>query len=71
MPQLSSDEIAGLARTFAYYVKFPENRWNDIKIAEKFTPKGNKMHELLGKEFDLNYRISDGKTSSDGLDLHD
>jgi len=71
MPQLSSDEIAGLARTFAYYVKFPENRWKDIKIAEKFTPKGNKMHELLGKEFDLNYRISDGKTSSDGLDLHD
>lgn len=71
MPQLSSTEIAGLARTFAYYVKFPEERWDDIKLAEKFTPEGDKMHELLGKEFDIKYRISDSKTSSDGLDLHD
>ena len=71
MPQLSSNEIAGLARTFAYYVKFPESRWSDIKIAEKFDSEGDKMHEKLGKEFDQKYRISDSKTSSDGLDLHD
>ena len=71
MPQLSSSEIAGLARTFAYYVKFPKDRWNDIRIAEKFTPEGDLMHETLGKEFDEKYRISDSKTSSDGLDLHD
>ncbi len=71
MPQLSSSEISGLARTFAYYVKFPEDRWNEIKIAEKFTPEGNQMHEKLGKEFDFKYRITDKNLKSDGLDLHD
>ena len=59
MPQLSSNEIAGLARTFTYYVKFPESRWKDIKVAENFTLEGNKMHEKLGVEFDKKYRISD------------
>lgn len=71
MPQLPKDEISGLARTFAYYVKFPESRWSDIKIAEKFTPEGNEMHEKLGKEFDVKYRMRDSKAQSDGLDLHD
>lgn len=71
MPQLPKDEISGLARTFAYYVKFPESRWGEIKVAEKFTPEGNEMHEKLGKEFDLKYRIRDSKAQSDGLDLHD
>ena len=71
MPQLSSGEISGIARTFAYYVKFPENRWDEIKIAEKFTPDGNEMHERLGKEYDAKYRITDKNLKSDGLDLHD
>ena len=38
---------------------------------ENFTLEGNEMHEKLGAEFDKKYRISDSKTSSDGLDLHD
>ncbi len=70
MPQLSSEAIAGLARTFSYYVKFPESRWNEIKIAEKFSPQGDLMHEKLGIEFDKKYRKGKA-TSTDGLDLHD
>ena len=70
MPQLSSEEIAALARTFSYYVKFPENRWNEIRVAEKFTAEGDLMHEKLGLEFDKKYR-KDKATASDGLDLHD
>ena len=69
MPGLSSEEIGGLARTFSFYVKFPQNRWKEIESAEKFTPEGNLMHEKLGKEFDKNYMTTG--TSSDGLDLHD
>ena len=57
-PEISSQEIQGLARTFSYYVKFPEGRWGDIKIAEEFTPEGNAMHEKLGKEFDDKYRAN-------------
>jgi len=56
MPQISSSEIAGLAKTFAYYIKFPKSRWNEIKTAEQSTPEGNKMHEKLGIEFDQKYR---------------
>ena len=49
----------GLARTFAYYVKFPESRWNEIKITEKFYPIGNEMHERLGEEYGAKYRTTD------------
>ncbi len=55
-PEITSAEIQGLARTFSYYVKFPENRWNDIKIAENFDDEGNAMHKKLGLEFEEKYR---------------
>ena len=58
MPQISSTEIGGLAKTFAYYTKFPESRWNEIKIAEQFTPEGEAMHKKLSIEFDQKYRNS-------------
>ena len=67
MPTISKEEISGLARTFSYYVKFPESRWNDIKVAEQSNPKGNAMHTKLGKEFDQKYRLSEATM----LDLHD
>ena len=60
MPQLSSSEIGGLAKTFAFYTKFPENRWDEIKIAEQFTPEGEAMHKKLGDEFDKKYRDPKG-----------
>lgn len=34
MPQISIKELKGLHRTFAMYVKFPKNRYNEIKKAE-------------------------------------
>jgi radical SAM superfamily enzyme YgiQ (UPF0313 family) len=59
MPHLPSEEIGGIAKTFAYYTKFPKERWNEIKIAEKFTPEGEDMHKKLGEEFDKTYRSKD------------
>ena len=56
MPQFSSAEIGGLSKTFSYYCKFPEDRWDEIKIAEQFTPEGTAMHKKLGKEFDEKYK---------------
>ena len=67
MPHLSSEEIGGLAKTFSYYTKFPTERWDEIKIAEKFSPEGEKMHEKLGKEFDQNYRFLKQKDSIDAV----
>ena len=66
MPMLSADEISGLHRTFSFYVRFPESRWDEIKIAEQFTPEGEAMHKKLGEEFDQKHRLN--KTSIS--DLH-
>lgn len=47
MPQLSSEEIKGLRRTFVMYVKMPESMWPEIKIAESFDEEGNKKFRQL------------------------
>ena len=66
MPTITQDEIQGLARVFSFYVKFPKERWNEIKLAESFTPEGDAKFKMLGKEFDEKYRSSENVS-----DLHD
>jgi len=51
MPQYTPEEIEGIKRTFVLYIKFPKNRWKDIKKAEKFTDEGNKIYKNLRVEF--------------------
>lgn len=51
MPQFSRAEVNGLVKTFNMYVKFPESRWPEIREAEKETPKGQKIYEVLKEEF--------------------
>ncbi len=51
MPQISKEEILGLQRTFAMYVKFPKSMWPKIKIAEKFDEEGNKKFKELSKMY--------------------
>lgn len=67
MPTISKEEISAIAKVFSFYIKFPESRWGDIKIAEKNDNEGKLMFEKLGKEFDEKYR--DYKAQS--MDLHD
>ena len=57
MPSISKEEITGLAKTFSYYVKFPKDRWGDIRKAEDSNDAGLEMHRKLGKEFDEKYRF--------------
>ena len=57
MPTISSDEIEGLARTFSYYVKFPESRFPEIKTAESLDQVGDKKWKELGNEFDSQWRL--------------
>lgn len=47
MPQLSSEEIDGLMRTFTMYVGFPKKWWPHIEKAEKFTKEGNEIFDKL------------------------
>lgn len=51
MPQISKEEILGLQRTFALYSRFPEERWPEIRIAERFDKKGNRKFNELKKEY--------------------
>ena len=52
MPTISKQEISGIERVYSSYIKFPENRWDDIKKAEKFDDEGNAMFKKLGEDFD-------------------
>ena len=56
-----------IAKVFSLYIKFPIERWSEIKIAEKDDDEGNKMMSKLGEEFDKTYR----QFSATALDLHD
>jgi len=56
MPTITKEEIQGLARTFSFYVKFPEERFPDIQVAERFDDTGHAMYERLSIEFDETYR---------------
>jgi radical SAM superfamily enzyme YgiQ (UPF0313 family) len=50
MPQFTPEQIEGLRRCFILYVKFPKNRWDEIKLAESFTPEGDEKLNELRKE---------------------
>ena len=55
MPQLSKESIFGLLRTFPLYIKMPESRFGEIKIAEQFTEEGNAMFAKLAEEYAQRY----------------
>lgn len=40
MPSITPEEIDGLIKTFALYVRFPKSEWPRIKLAESDTPEG-------------------------------
>ena len=66
MPTISKEEISAIQKVYSFYVKFPENRWDEIKIAEKDDKEGNAMFKKLGEEFDQKYREYD----KNAVDLH-
>lgn len=53
MPNFSAQEIKGITRTFAMYVKMPKSFWPDIERAEKFDNEGNRIFNEL-REIYLN-----------------
>ena len=55
MPHFPKEKILGLQRTFSMYIRFPRDRWDDIKLAEKFTVEGNKMWDSLRSELIEDY----------------
>lgn len=55
MPQLTQDDIKGLARVFSFYTGMPENRYDEIRTAESFSPEGERVFKKLHNELNLKY----------------
>lgn len=51
MPQFPRSAVEGLRRCFVLYVKFPKERWPEIRQAEAMTPEGDAIWERLRQEF--------------------
>lgn len=65
MPQLTSEQITGLMRTFCMYVKFPKSWWGHIEKAEKFTEEGNKIFTKLNNIYHEIYFSKDQDSRSE------
>jgi len=74
MPMFPKTQIAGLYRSFVLYLRLPKERWSEIKVAERFTPEGNKVFEKLRNEVALEMDnmpdLSGPDTPLDQLDKH-
>ena len=51
MEQYPPEQIEEIKKCFVLYVKFPKNRWKDIKRAEKNDIEGNKIYKELKQEY--------------------
>lgn len=51
LPNYTSEQLIGLKRTFAMYVRFPKKRWNEIKKAEQLTKEGDALWKSLSDEY--------------------
>jgi radical SAM superfamily enzyme YgiQ (UPF0313 family) len=56
MKKFTADEIAGKARVFNLYLKFPKERWHEIKKAESLTDEGDYAWEKLKEEYKVSYQ---------------
>ena len=55
MPDLCNDTLRGLQRPFTMYVRFPKDRWDEIRKAEDLTPEGDMIFEELSMELRAEY----------------
>jgi radical SAM superfamily enzyme YgiQ (UPF0313 family) len=51
MPQITSNELRGLSRTFPLYVKLPEEDYPQIKKAEQLDEEGDRIYEELKNKY--------------------
>jgi len=66
MPSISKEEIMGLQRTFAMYVKFPRSMWSDIELAEKDDMAFNRLSKMYREKFLSPYKQVDPDLQTKG-----
>lgn len=63
-PYLSADEILALQRVFPLYVRLPEYRYAEIRMAERLDAEGDQIFNALAKEF---YQLVYGVDEADRM----
>ena len=71
MSQYPQKEIEGLIKCFTLYVKFPKNRWPDIKKAESNTPEGERIFNELRQEYIEKYLANTDEDSKENPKVPD
>jgi radical SAM superfamily enzyme YgiQ (UPF0313 family) len=71
MPQYPSEEVEGLIKCFVLYVKFPKNRWKEIRKAEANTTDGNHIYQKLKQEYQEKYMPTARDNERDGSESAD
>ncbi len=71
--QYPAEEVEGLQKCFALYVKFPKSRWKEIERAEKNDAEGKRLFEVLKSEYMELYMppsdSADGQETANVADL--
>tara|TARA_B100000427_G_C15422775_1_gene557145 strand:- start:144 stop:1043 length:900 start_codon:yes stop_codon:yes gene_type:complete len=68
MPQYPPHEIEEIRKCFSMYVKFPKNRWKEIKRAEKNDKEGNRIFKELKEEYLEKYMPKPDADPHGGMD---
>ncbi len=63
MPQFPRSQVLSLVKTFNMYVRFEQDRWPEIELAERDTPEGHEKYEELKDEFVSRFWSSEPSTS--------
>lgn len=66
MPQFPRDRIRALQRVFPMYVKFPKERWPEIREAEALTDEGDAVWRRLREEFTAAFFEAEGQPAPHG-----
>ena len=69
MPQFPRVQGLSLVKTFNMYVRFEEERWPEIEVAEKDTPEGREKYEELKDEFVARFWVPEPSTSFEDASL--
>ena len=63
MPQFPRAQVLSLVKTFNMYVRFEEELWPDVELAEQDTPEGREKYEELREEFVSRFWSSEPSSS--------
>jgi anaerobic magnesium-protoporphyrin IX monomethyl ester cyclase len=69
MPQFPRVQVLSLVKTFNMYVRFEEERWPEIELAEQDTPEGLEKYDELKDEFVARFWDQETSTSFEDASL--